>query len=156
MSIEILSQKATATKINSIKGRSKTLRADIASVAASCFVHAAETGDLTLASKLHAAVSKSFQADVKRYFTTFGPIRFDSKTQQFKKVKSGGQFDLNALDVPFDSIEKAEKEVAEYNRDKELTSIVKFLDTKADRAIAAGDDKMTALMLELAKAIATV
>jgi len=155
MSIEIMTSNQIEASIKSIKGRNGTLRAAIAKTAASCFVHAAECGDLTLATKLYHAVSRSFQADVKRYFSTFGPVRYDAKKAQFVKVKSGGAYDMKALDVPFDAVEKPEKEAAEYNQAKEITSIVKFLDTKADRAIAAGDEKMTALMLELAAALAT-
>lgn len=160
MSIEldnILNKAETSKKINSIASRNKSLRADIALVAASALVHAAEHGDLTLASKLHNAVSVSFRADIKRYFAAFGPVRYDSKKKAFAKSKKGGAWDIDgALATSFDAVEKAEKPAAEYNRKKELASIVKFLDTKADRAVNAGDADMVAMLVDVAGALAGV
>lgn len=156
MSISIMNSTQIKASIKSLKGRSATVRRDISETAQSCFAHAAESGDLTLASKLYAAVSKSFQADLKRYFTTFGPVRYDGKKAQFVKLAKGGNWNMNALDVPFDAVEAPEKAAAEYNRDKELTSIVKFLDTKADRAIAAGDEVIHEMLIAIAKEIATI
>ena len=138
MSIEILDRATIVKKINSVKGRAATVRADIDQLAKSCIVHAGEHGDLTLASKLTASVSKSYATDLRKYFTAFAPVRWDKKTGGFKNVEP------EAKDAP------------EYNRAKEIASIVKFLDTKADRAINAGDETMTALLVELASALGKV
>jgi len=129
-------------------------RADIDLVARSAFLHAAEHGDLTLASKLLRAVSKSYKSDVKRYFVTFGPVYFDSKSGEFKKNRKGGYWDLTALETPFDSVEAPEKPVAEYSRDKVLSSIVKFLDTKSSQAINADDAEMVQVLGNVAGVLA--
>jgi len=152
--LTVLDRATALAKIKSIAGRSNTLRADIDLVCRSAFLHAAEHGDLTLASKLHAAVSKSYKSDVKRYFITFAPVYFDSKSGEFKKAKKGGRWDLSALETPFDAVEKPEKPTAEYSRDKVLSSIVKFLDTKSDQAINADDAEMVQVLGNIAGVLA--
>ena len=148
--IETLSRENALAKIKSIAGRSGTLRNDIDLVARAAFLHAAEHGDFTIATKLHAAVSRSYQSDLKRYFTTFGPVYFDAKKGAFAKVRKGGSWDMIALETPFDAVPKAEKPAAAYDRKKLLTSIVKFLDTKADQALNADDAAMTAVLVDVA------
>ena len=150
----LLNAADTRSKIDSVKGRNKALRHDIDLCARSAFLHAAEHGDLTLYSRLHTAVSNSFKADLKRYITTFGPVRYDVKSKSFVKTKKGGTWELEALDTPFDNFEAPEKAAAEYGRAKELASIVKFLDTKADRAVAAGDPEMCATLVDIAGVLA--
>lgn len=154
--VVILDKSAALKKIASIKSRAGTLRNDVDQVARSAFLHAAEHGDLTLASRLYGAVSRSYQADLRRYFTTFGPVRYDAKSGQFVKAKNGGQWDVAALDVPFDSVSKPEKTPAEYDRKKTLTSIVKFLDTQADRARNADDAAMLATLVDVAGVLAAM
>jgi len=157
MTIEILDRATIVKKISSVKGRAATVRADIDQLAKSCIVHAGEHGDLTLASKLTASVSKSYATDLRKYFTTFAPVRWDKKAGGFKKLAKGGQFNIGgAMDTAFDNVEPEAKDAPEYNRAKEIASIVKFLDTKADRAINAGDETMTALLVELASALGKV
>lgn len=152
--ITVLSRAEALKKIASIKGRAGTLRSDIDQVCRSAFLHAAEHGDLTLASRLYGAVSRSYHADIKRYFTTFGPVRFDGKSGQFVKAKHGGQWDLSALDVPFDSVKPADKDTPEYDRTKALTAIIKFLDTKGDQALNAGDAGMVDVLSDVAGLLA--
>lgn len=149
----ILNRDDTLKQIGSIAKRGKALRADVDLTLKSAFVHAAEHGDATLISKLYNAVPLSFRADVKRFVSTYSPLNYDTKSKQFKKAKKGGQFDMLALEIDFDNVPKAEKQEAEYNRKKEVASIVKFLDTKADRAIAAGDTDMIEMILEFANVV---
>lgn len=138
----ILSTADTAKKITSIKGRAGTLRTDIDTCARSAFAHAAETGDLTLASKLHNAVSRSFQADLKRYFTTFAPVRFDSKSKQFKKTKKGGMYDPLALDTAFDAVEKPDTATPEFDQAKAIANVIKAMAKIRDNAEESGDVDM--------------
>lgn len=135
----ILNREETTKKITSIKGRNTTLRTDIDICARSAFAHAAENGDLTLASKLHNAVSRSFQADLKRYFTTFAPVRFDTKSKQFKKVKKGGHFDPAALDTAFDAVEKPDTATPEFDQAKAIANVIKQMAKIRDNAEESGD-----------------
>lgn len=146
----VLSRADSLTKIASIAKRGKALRDDVNLVAVSTLIHAAEHGDLTLATKLHDSVPVSFRADLKRYYAAFGPIRW-VKGKGFNKLSKGGAYDIDgALSTSFDAVDKPEKSEAEYDRNKELTAIVKFLDTKADRAINADDADMLAMLVGLA------
>ena len=146
---------AIIRKIDSVKGRSKTLRADITTLAHITFLHAAGvSGDLTLASRLVNAVSPSHATALRRYFQHFGPVRWDKKTAQFKKLKKGGRYDVTATDYAFDADFAKDREPAEYNRAKELTAIVKFLDTRADRALNANDAEMVDVLTDVAGVLA--
>ena len=147
----ILDRAATLKKIDSIKGRSSTLRADIQLCAVSAFIHAAEHGDLTLASKLHNAVSSSYRADLKAYFRAFGPVRWDVKSSQFTKAKKGGNWDVDgALATPFDSVPHAERTPADYDHNKALTAVVAFLDKAASNAVNNGDAPLCDALVDIA------
>lgn len=126
-------------KIKSISGRGKTLRADISIAAGSCWAHAAESGDLTLASRLHNSVPNSFKADLKRYFAAFAPVRWDKKSQQFLKLKKGGAFDPAALETEFDNLDNTPSAAPEYDQDKAIANIIKAMVKVRDNAEESGD-----------------
>ena len=149
----ILNPADTAKKIDSIKGRARTLHADVDLCCKSALIHAAEHGDLTLASRLYAAVPSQFRADVKRYFIACAPVHYDNKGKQFKRSGKGGEFIID-LDTPFDAIARDEKEPAEYNRQKTLSAIVAFMDKHADRAIKAGDVELCTAVVDIAGVLA--
>jgi hypothetical protein len=150
----IESREDLVKKIDSIGKRAGTLSNDIADAAASAFLHAAETGDLTLASKLVRKVSPSFRTDLRRYFTHFGPVVWDKKSQQFKKVKKGGAYDPAALETRFDAeLPNAERAARPYDRKAELAKMIRELDVHADRAVAAGDADMVNMLVDLAAVI---
>lgn len=144
-------------KIDSCARSDATLRERIAVAAASAFAHAAEHGDLTLASKLVNRVkTASTKAALRRYFAHFGPISWNKKEQQFRKVKKGGAFDPAALDTYFDAeLPKAEREPAAYDRNKVLAQQIKSLTTAMERADLAGDSEAAELYMAVIDSLET-
>jgi len=148
-----------STKIDSCAKSDATLRERIATAAASAFAHAAEHGDLTLASKLVNRVkTASTKTALRKYFAHFGPITWSKEKGQFIKVKKGGYFDPAALETYFDAeLPKAEREPAAYDRNKVLARQIKNLTTAMEQADLAGDSEAAELYmavidsLELAK-----
>lgn len=135
----IMNRKELVKKIDSIGARAKTLRGDVALAAASAWQHAAEHGDLTLMSRVHNKTPRSFQADLKRYFRAFAPVRWDQKSQQFKKLGKGGTFDPAALETMFDQVEPEAKPEPEFDQDKAIANCVKAMIRIRDNAELTGD-----------------
>ena len=134
----LIDRKELVKNIDSIGKRGRTLRADIAAAAPQAWAHAAEHGDLTLATRLVVKSPKSFQSDLRKYFGAFAPVRWDSKAQQFKKSKKGGAFDPRALDTAFDAVE-TDKAEPEYNEARAVANLIKSMAKLRDNAELTGN-----------------
>jgi hypothetical protein len=146
--MSILNKADTLKKIGSIKTRSANLREDINAAAIGAISHAAEHGDLTLATKLANAVSKANAAIVRRYFVEFMPVRW-VKAEGFKKIKGKGTFNLaGALEVYFDELE-SEVAISAYNAMTDLKSLVNSIKARIVKADDNEDEHMSGIYGEL-------
>ncbi len=150
--LNVMNKAETLKKINSLKGRSARLVDDVQECAVSAMTHAAEHGDLSLATKLVNAVSASHATQLRKYLTAFGPITWN-KGKGFSKKKRGGQFRVaDMLLIGWDTFER-ETAAKVYDAEKAKGALIRSLDRFAQDAIDNNDDDMTGLLLAIATLI---
>lgn len=117
-------------RINSIRTRGKKMDRDIHETAVLCLVHAREYDDITLLSKLTAAMPKSTRRKALiAWANAHAPVNFQTKTEQFKLKKKRSQSDWHVDEadaVPFWEFTK-EKAPAQYDLNKAINGFVNSL-----------------------------
>lgn len=75
--------------IASLKGRTNTITKNIQTLGVAVIQHRGEHGDCTLATKLYNAVSSGVRKEaLKAWLRAFGAMKFDTKANQFKTIKT--------------------------------------------------------------------
>lgn len=119
-------------QIASIKRRGATMDKDIHSCAVACLIHARDHGDVTLLSKLVAAMPRSGRREALIFWARYyGILRFEKKSEAFKidkKRKEAGEgFDVEgATKTPFYDL-TPEKNPAPFDLDRTISSFAKRL-----------------------------
>lgn len=132
----ITNVKTLNTVIKSIATRGQKLDADIHLAACSCLNHAAEHGDVTLASKLILAMPKSSRAKALiHWFETYGKLTFKKNDGVFgmNKGKSKEWNVPAAIEMPFWKL-VPEPEV----KDLTIEALVKMVKSKITKAKDTG------------------
>lgn len=93
---------AIAKAITSISTRGKSLDKDVHIAAVSCLIHADKHGDVTLATKLVAALPNSSRKNALRdWFLAFGKFTWDTENKQFAYNKAATTLTNEAIAMPF-------------------------------------------------------
>jgi len=139
--ISILDLKQTARKIESIKGRTGTMTADIQAAAIGALAQFAEHGNATLMTKLVNAVTPANATQLRKYFAGFAPVVWN-KAKGFSKAKKGGVIDLpGAIDTDWSTYQKeaADKAAAAYSRAKVFSKLAAQFEAAMELALDAED-----------------
>lgn len=124
--------------ISKIKSVGEQLDADIHNAAVSCLYHAEQHGDVTLATRLVAAMPRSSRRKALIYwFETFGPLVFDTEKEAFhvSRAKEKAPYQVEqASETPFyDYV--AEKNPAPFSIDK----LVSYVQNQIKKAATKGE-----------------
>lgn len=152
----MLNAKETTTLIRSIKTRSGNLSTSIHQAAVACLGHIEEHGNLSLATMLHDAVSNTYKGQLKRWFSTFGPITWNKKEGQFRKVKSANAipFDLDgAGSTSLEELKARTAVKAEYSTTATLAAVKKYLLKTQKAATEAGNTDLDVILEKMAAVI---
>lgn len=117
-------------RIASIRRRGAKFDNDVHETAVLCLEHAREHGDVTLLTKLVAAMPRSGRREALIYWARyFGPVKFNAKQETFrldqKRVKNGESFDMEGANAtPFYDLTK-EKRPAQYDLEKAIKGFIR-------------------------------
>ena len=156
MTITILPSASVSKSIASIKGRSKTLTADIHNTGVQCLLHAQAHGDITLVDRLAKALAAANAPEVfKAWVKEYSPITWNG-AGEVKLIPSTNKtfkpFDVDGANAnPYwQKIEVKKPELTYEALLKILQGMEKRVMTAQDKGLIAEGEDVTA-MLALAK-----
>jgi len=148
--------KEITSSIAGIRKRGNGLLVAVHETAVDCLAHASLHGDMTLASKLVAAVPVSHQKNLRLWFAGFGPLVWNGSTKQFTKSKADDapEYQVDAAkELAPQDWDSGTKAAPAFDADKTVEAVRKYIQTAAKKC-ADNDVEVPAVLAAVASLLA--